>query len=338
MIKSVESFCVVALAGLAVATPAMAQEKITLKFAHQFPANNYLWVEGGQVFADAVTQATGGKVQFQVFPGAQLGKDNLTLMSSGLADMVALVPSYTPEKLAMSSVAELPGLFSSACEGTKKAWKIAQPGGLLDQAEYAPQGFRAVFVVTAPPYKIFTKNKPVEKLEDLVSLRIRAGGGGLDTTLRTLGGVPVKLPATELYDSIARGTLDGAMFPYLALSLFDLDTSFKHGIEGVPLGTASIIYAMREKSWQKLGPEAQKAVTEAGAKAQEHLCAWKDNEDTTVRARMVENGFQAKKLTPEEQARWNERLTLVGDAWVKQIAKSGSDGQPLLDAMRASAE
>lgn len=321
-------------AALALGSPATAQDSIALKFAHQFPAENYLWTEGGQVFADAVTEATGGKVSFEVFPAAQLGKDNILLMTTGLADLVALVPSYTPEKLPLSSVSELPGLFSSSCEGTGKLWQIAQPGGLLDQAEFGPQKFRAVFAVTAPPYKIFTKGKQITSMEDLASLRLRAGGGGMDTTIRALDGVPVKLPATELYDSISRGTLDGAVLAYLTLEPFDLDTSFEYGLEGVQLGTASIIYAIREDSWQKLPEDVQAAMIEAGRKASDNLCAWKDNEEAAVRAKMVENGFVTNELAPEELALWDERLESVGEQWVEQASRTGKDTQALLDAMR----
>ncbi len=325
------------LVALVIGAPALAQDKLTLKFAHQFPITNHLWTEGGQVLADAVTEATDGVVEFQIFPSGQLGTDNVTLLTSGLADLVAIVPSYAPEKVPLSSVVELPGLFGSSCEGTAKANRIAKKGGLLDQAEYAPQGFRALFVVTSTPYNVMTKGHPVHTMDDLAKLRIRAGGGGMDATMRALGGTAVGMSATELYDSMERGTLDGAMFPYYPLENFGLGKSFDYSTEGVPLGAASIIYAMREDSWNKLSPEVQAAFDDASVKAQQHLCGWMDEEDIAERTRLTGEGLEVITLSDEEAARWDARLTDVADAWVASVEKTGRQAQPLLDAMREPA-
>lgn len=337
MSGSIARWGAMSLAALVIATPAVAQDKVTLKFAHQFPITNHLWTEGGQVLADAVTEATHGAVEFQVFPSGQLGTDNVALLTSGLADLVAIVPSYAPEKVPLSSVVELPGLFATSCEGTAKANRIAKKDGLLDQAEYAPQGFRALFVVTSTPYSVMTKGHPVHTMEDLAKLRIRAGGGGMDATMRALGGTPVLMSATELYDSMQRGTLDGAMFPYYPLANFGLDTSFDYSTEGVPLGAASIIYAMREDSWNKLSPEVQAAFDEASTKAQRHLCGWMDEEDVSERARLTGEGLEVITLAEDEALRWNEKLTDVANGWVATVEKTGRKAQPLLDAMREQA-
>lgn len=325
------------IAALFAALPAIAQDKINLKFAHQFPVTNHLWAEGGSIFVDAVTEAMGDRIGFEVYPNAQLGRDNVTLMTSGVADIVTIVPSYAPEKVPLSAVAELPGLFTGSCEGSARINALARKDGLLDRIEYAPQGFRALFVVTTPPYQILTKGTPIRSLEDLGKMRIRAGGGALDATLRALGGVAVLLPGTELFDSIQRGTLDGAMFPYLGLASFGLDSLFKYSTEGASLGGASIIFAMREASWEKLSPEAQAAFGQAADKAQQNLCQWMDDKDASERERLAAAGLEVIQLSEAEVARWEERLTGVGEDWVARMDARYPDAAALLEAMRQPA-
>jgi len=322
------------VAASAISMAAAADDKITLKFAHQFPANNHLWEEGGRIFADAVTQATDGKVDFEVYPASQLGKDQNALLKSGLADIVTLIPSYDPGKLALSSVVELPGIYSSSCEGTAKAWNLAQPGGLLDRDEYAPQGYRVLFVMASAPYKIMTKSKAVSNLDDLAGLKIRAGGAAMDKALRALGGTPIKLSGTELYDAFTRGTIDGTLFPYYAVPAFDLDKVVGHTVEGAALGAASIIYAMSNRSWNKLPDEMKAVFVEAGAKAQSHLCHWVEEDDQRVRDEMQASGVEIVQLSDEEAQAWKQRLVGVGEAWAQELDAAGRNGTELLNAMR----
>lgn len=322
------------LLGLMSTGPAQAQEQAKLRVAHQFPANNYIWVEAGGVFTEAANELGGGAFDFTIFPSAQLGTDHVGLMKSGLADIVPLIPSYLPDKMPLSAVAELPNLFTTGCEGTDMLWSIAQPGGLLDQNEFAPQGFRPLFAAATTPYKIMLTSKQVKGLDDLQGLKIRAGGGAMDKTVRELGAVAIKVTGPELIDAVSRGTIDGAMFPYLALKPFDLQGKFGYSIEGVPLGTATIVYAISTKAWDGLTPEQQDVLTQAGARAQAHFCKYMDDQDKIARDEMVEAGLQPFAPEGEEAARWTAVLDRVADEWAAGMDGRNLPGSALLKAMR----
>lgn len=109
----------------ALAMPAFAQDVTALKVAHLLPNELYLWKHGGQVFIDEAEKASDGRLKFEVFPSAQLGKDMIGLLESGLADITYLVPSHAPHKMPLSPVVELPGIYTTPCEGTGKLWIIA---------------------------------------------------------------------------------------------------------------------------------------------------------------------------------------------------------------------
>lgn len=114
------------------ATPLFAQSEQTLKVSFIFPQSHWLWEQGGEVFANKVTQATDGRVTFTAFPAGQLGKQTAGAVRSGIADMGIAVPSYEADKFPLTSVGELPGMHGSACEGTAKLWNLMKEGEGLE--------------------------------------------------------------------------------------------------------------------------------------------------------------------------------------------------------------
>lgn len=326
------------LAASTLAGAASAQETATLKFAHVFPAEHYLWTHGGKVFADAVAEATDGRITFQVFPAAQLGKDYVSLLKSNLAESALLVPSYTPESLSLTSVSELPGLYSTSCEATAKLWEIARPGGVLNEAEYAPQDLQVLFVSTLPPFKLLTASRPVAAIADLAGLKIRANGAAMDKTVRTLGATPVQVTAGELYDSLSRGTVDGGFFPFHPVPSYSLQDVFGYGVEGAQLGSGSVVFAMSERAWSELGTEDQAALSEAAAAAQQNLCRWLDAEEVRVRDLLVaENGLQVTSLSPDQAAAWQAAVAEVATEWAADLDGLGRPGTAVLEAFRNAA-
>ncbi len=324
---------------LAVCLPAVAsaQETATLKFAHVFPADHYLWTHGGKVFADEVAAATDGRISFQVFPAAQLGKDYVTLLKSGIAESALLVPSYTPESLTLTSVSELPGLYSTSCEATGKLWAVAQAGGALNEAEYAPQRIHVLFVSTLPPFKVMTASKQVTEVGDLAGLKIRANGAAMDKTIRTLGATPIQVTAGELYDSLTRGTVDGGFWPFHSIPTYHLEDVFNYGVDGAQLGSGSVIFAMSDAAWEKLGAADQAAMTKAAADAQANLCQWLDAEEARARDELVaEKGLTVTTLTPDQAAVWQDKVAHVADDWAAELDGLGRPGTAILDAFRSA--
>lgn len=331
------SWCTTALASLLAlsAAPAVAQDKITLKFAHLFPASHYLWEQGGKPFSEAVTTASKGQVQFQIYPAGQLGKDYPALLKSGMADIVILVPTYSPNSFPMSSVVDLPGLYATACEGTAKFWNIAREGGPLNEAEYKPQGIHILWTSVLDPYRIMSTGKPVAALADLAGLKIRANAGAMDKTVRALGGVSVRTSSPELYDALTRGTVDAALFPYSGVLQFKLEKVLRHAVEGARLGSGSLLFVMSDWAWKALPDNLKAIVSEATLPAQKRLCEYQDAESERIRRKIVaEDGFKITDLSPEEAALWQQKVDAVATEWAQERDKMGKAGSALLKAFK----
>lgn len=316
-----------------------AQDQITVKISHAFPANHYLWEHGMGVWAEAVKAKTDGRVEFEVYPAQQLAKsaEQLTLLSSGTVDAVMTSIGQEAARLPLSSVGELPGMFASSCEGSNQLWEIAKPGAILDELEYAPGGFHVIFDSVLPPYVIMTSDEPVTSLEDLEGLKIRVTGGSLEQTMRELGAVPVRMASSELFESASRGTVDGALYPYSGLEPYDLQTVFHHSTEGASLGAGGVIFAYNGSAWEALPEDVRQAMMDAGREAQANLCQWMDDQVSEIKERVTTNaGFQVHQLGEDEKPRWNEILSGRAQQWAGDLDESGRKGSEVLEAYRSA--
>src|SRR5690606_24191003 len=155
-----------AVAGAAalLSIPAQAQEKIKLKFADWMPTSHYTVTHGAHPFMDKAKELSQGRIEFQYFPSEQLGKakDLLTLVQSGAADIVDISPSYISDKFALSSVAELPAMFTTACQGSYAYAELAAEGGILAEREFKPNRIRVLASIAYAPYKVATVGQKVE--------------------------------------------------------------------------------------------------------------------------------------------------------------------------------
>jgi TRAP-type C4-dicarboxylate transport system substrate-binding protein len=314
---------------------AMAQEQRTLRFSQPFPANHWEYTESVKRFQEAVTAATGGKIQWQSFHSGQLGKESVPILNGGLADLAIVPPSYEPAKLPLSSVAELPGMYSTSCEATAKFWHIVKDGGRLNDAEYKPLGIKVIYAFVLTPYQVMTTQKKIASIDDIAGLKIRANGSAMDKTIRALGAVPVRVTVAELYDSLTRGTVDGGLWPIGSTRTVSLETTLKNTVVGPLLGSASVVIGMRQKTWDSLSPDAQSVMMKVGAETQKYLCGWLDKSDDDETAWLVkEQNFTVSKLTTAENDRWTQRLLTVGGDWAKEVDATGRPGSTMLKAFK----
>lgn len=327
-----------ALAVLAsTATIAQAQE-VTIRVAHPYADNHYLSEQGVKVWAEEVARRTDGAVAFEYFPAGQLGKAQVSLLQTGLADVTFLIPSLEVDKMPLSSVLELPGYIEGSCSGAARFNTLARPGGELDRQELAPLGMRVLYTNMLPPYVIMTRDVPIRELSDMAGLKLRANGVAIGETMRELGAVPLSIASSEIYESIGRGTIDGAFFPWAAIAPYSLEDELNYVTEGVALGGAASLVSISEETWQGLSPEIQTAMLEAADVAQQNLCEWLDNDVIATRTRLVEeHGIELIEIDDAAAQTWYDAAASVTENWIERMSALRLDGAAVLEAFDATA-
>ena len=316
----------------------MADEKKTvLRVADHLPAGHFIGEYAAKYWMESVTKATNGEVKFEYYPAQQLGKakDMLALTLSGVTDIAYLGPAYISEKLPLSAVAELPGQFSTSCEGTMAYWKLAKDG-VLAKKEFAPNGVRVLFTYVFAPYQIYAGKREMQKLADLEGMKLRSTGGPMDLMIQRLKGVPVRMAAPEVYESLSRGTVDGAVFPLSALLDYKLHNLVKYGTTGENFGSFVAAYAISEKLWAKLPPNVQKAMTEAGEATTRRTCEMADKDTGPNLDKLKQAGVTLIQFSPEEKKQIGTLLAPVSSQWAEGLDRQGKPGSEVLKAFTAA--
>lgn len=325
--------CVVALVnGPVVSLPAVGQT--TLRVGDSLPLNHWFADNATRIWMKEVESATDNAVRFEYFPAGQLGKakDLLSLTQSGVIDIGYVVPTYVQDKMPMSAVAELPGTFSTSCEGTLAFWKLAEEGGALAREEYQPNGVRVLFAIVMPPYQVFSAQRPVEGLRDLAGVKLRTTGGPQDVLVKRLEGVPVRMSAPDLHESLSRGTVDGMVFPAASVLSYDLAGMVKTAIIGENFGSAVLTYMISENRWRKLPQAVRDAMTEAGDRTTRHICAYADRELEADLGKIQAKGALLSHLSAADHRELAVVSKEVQSSWAEALDRRGKSGTEILRA------
>lgn len=253
------TFTTLAAAALLVALPVSAQT--VLKFSHtdqQAGARQ----AAAQVFAKKVEELTQGRYKVNVFCCSQLGNDpkNIEQLALGGIDFtVSATGSYAPHVPTLN-LTMMPFLVDSYAQG----WKLYDDSEWL-KAQFAKapaKGFRFLATWEAGFRSMTTR--------DMLATPADAKGKKLRTfpnemmrwTLEAMGFNIQIMPLPEVYLAIQQGAVAGQENPVDTIysnKFYEVAphvTLTNHVYSPIPL-------AIAEKTWAKLSPADQKAVTEA---------------------------------------------------------------------------
>jgi TRAP-type C4-dicarboxylate transport system substrate-binding protein len=320
----------------AMARPAMAAETISLRVGDVYPVGHYMAKALVQVWMDAVKAKLGDQVDLQYFPASQLGKgpDLLSLTQSGVVDIGLIVPAFTPDKLPLSAVAELPGSFSAGCQGTQAFWALATRGGLLDKTEYQPNGIHVLLALVLPPYQMFERGK-IDGLSSFSGKKFYSTGGAKDLTVRALGGVPVRMATSELYESLSRGTIDGGIMAYGTALAYKISEFVHSATKGENFGSGVVTYGISVARWNKL-PEAVRTVFDAaGEAATRSACRTIDASVGEDMKKLEAAGVSLVAMPQSDRATIDSEMARIGDEWARELDGRGKPGSEVLAAFKA---
>jgi len=276
--------------------------EMTLRFGTT-SAEGTLVVTTMRDFADKVSNATGGKVEVQIFPSSQLG--NVSEMAEqaqmGALDMCMNQPANLSDMgVERMGVLGLPYLFSSY----EQRWNVlfGETGNSLLQditdsdtqlvgLGYYPDGARNFFTVD---------KKPIRKLEDVKGMKLRVQSYKVDNDMAiALGASPTPTSSSEMYSAIQSGIVDGAEQPVAAYYNNKFYEVSKYlTLDEHTYNTLVIIFS--KPIWNNLEPELQAVLSNSWMEAVE----------------------EAK---PEILKAEKEYLTKIADAGVEIIELSDKD-------------
>lgn len=309
-----------------------AEKVINLKIANFFPGPSKQ-SKITQEFSEELERRSGGRIKAQFFTGGSLltGPAMYKGIETGITDIGYSHVYYTPGRMPVCELIGLP-------IGTPTGWVGAHMAFDFYQ-KFKPKEFDSVKVLAIhanAPSMIICK-KPLEKLEDLKGVTIRAPGIPGDI-FKALGGTPTPTPMMEVYDSIAKGVNDGVWGPYETLKTFRFAEVAKYVTVSWQIGSSFTFYlAMNKNSFNKLSRDLQSLVDVMSGEYQERYALMWNEIELEGKAFSIEKGVKYIELSDQEGARWQKAVEPVITDYIKLMVGKGfseSEVKGWIDFMR----
>lgn len=310
----------------AFALPLSAGAVTTLKFSHTDQPGGARH-KAAELFAKKVADYTQGRYEVKVFPAGQLANDPKAveqLQLGGIDFTVSSTGTYATH-LPTLNLSLLPYLV----ENYEQGWKLYDESKWLNEqfAKAPAKGFRFLATWEAG-FRDMTTKDPLGSPAEAKGKKLRSFPNEMMRwTLEAIGFNVQIMPLPEVYLAIQQGAVGGQENPIdtiYANKFYEVApnvTLTHHVYSPIPL-------TMSEKTWAKLSPADQAAVTKASAET----ATWIRNE---IRAnddkQLAEMQSKGAKIARPNLAPFRDSVKPV---YVKAKEKYGAD----VDAFLADAE
>lgn len=329
MFRKLGTLAVAAIAGTAIATGALAQD-FSFKFQSSDPAGNPNFILQ-QGWAESVKEKTGGRVVVELLPVESIVAHNETqdAIAAGILDGHVTDTSYFAGKdPAFGLIANPVGAWSAPQE----MFDFMSSGGGKELMNEMLEPYGLHFIgATTPGLEAFVSKVPLNGVDDLKGLKVRAPEGLVQQVFAAAGAAPVNLPGSEVFTSLDKGVIDAADYSVFstnqAQGLHDVAPNPVYpGFHSMPLVEISISKA----KWDALPDDLKTALEESvAAFAQAQVAALAENDMKAVEAAKAGGKITVSDWPAEERAKFR---TIATGEWAK-VADRSENARKVYDTL-----
>jgi TRAP-type C4-dicarboxylate transport system substrate-binding protein len=307
---------------------------IKLTYSNFFPPKHVQSILG-QKWCAEVEKRTGGKVVVEYYPGQTLTKSKQVYdgVVSGLSDVGMCLFAYTRGRFPVMEAVDLPIGYTSGVQATKvvnEVYNEFNPKELSDT--------QVMYLHAHGAGLLHTTGKAVRNMDDFKGMKLR-GHGTSALVLKALGGTPVSLPMPELYQSLQKGIVQGALYPIEVnkgwrmaevVDYLTMSTSIAY--------TSSFFVVMNKDKWNLIPADLQKIIRQINQEwIPMHGRAWDESDKVGLDA-FKGLGHEVIELKPAESERWKATIAPVLDDYIDKMNKKGFNGSKIVEFVKNSLE
>ena len=308
-----------------------ARKPVKLNYSVFFPPT-HVQAKLASEWAAEVEKRSGDLVKITLFPGGALTKADQCYQGvvDGISDIGMSAFAYTRGRFPLLEGLDLPMGYQDGVDATRIAHELTMR---FNPSEI--QDVKMLYVHAHGP-GILASRKPVERLEDLRGLKIRATGF-CTKIAESLGGAPVGMPQGETYEALQKGVVEATLCPVETLKGWRQAEVVKHTVDSRCIGyTTAFFVAVNKEKWRSLPEAARRAFEEVSAEwVGRHGEAWNEA-DLEGAAYAAEMGCANIELSPAEQARWVAQVEPVQREFADRADQKGLPGTQFLEALKES--
>jgi len=327
----------VVAAGVMFAGTALAQEyQWTFQTSAQ-AGDNFFPIQ--EEWAERVGAMSGGRIEITVVPVGTIVAHNETLdaVGSGILQGHITDPSYFSGKdPAFAMLGNLVGAWSAP----QQMFNYMNYGGGNELFNELVNPYGLQFLgASATGVEAFLSSKPINSVDDLAGIKMRAPEGMVQEVFAAAGASPVNLPGSEVYTSLEKGVIDAADYTVFSTNHAQGMHKFAKyplypGFHSMPIIEVSLnkeIYdtlpddlkAILEVSVRDFAQDMVARLTAADAIAVAEATA---DPDITIINWSDEERSKFRTIAKTQWANWAERSEMAGKAYASVSAYLVSAG------------
>ena len=254
-----------------------SEAKMVLRYAENQP-QDYPTTQAAYKFAEMVSEKTNGRIQIDVYYGAQLGDEKSVIeqLQFGAIDFTRVSISPLSEFDKSLNILQLPYLYKDA----DQMWRVLD-GELGEKflSNVSSSNLIGLSWFDAGARNFYNSKRPVTKLADLKGLKIRVQESQMMMGMvAAVGANATPMAYGEVYSALQTGVIDGAENNWPSFE----STSHYEVAKYYVLDEHTRVPEMQmisKKTWEKLSAEDQKIIKECAlesAKIERELWAAKE--------------------------------------------------------------
>ncbi|NYT82508.1 TRAP transporter substrate-binding protein [Alcaligenaceae bacterium] len=293
-----------------------------------YPASN-LHTQTLEQFVKDVKELSGGELDITLHNNASLYKapEIKRAVQGNQAQIGEILLTNFANEDPIYALDGLPFLAT----GYEAAWKLYQAQKELLNKKLASQGMTLLYSVAWPPQGIFA-NKDINKVDDLKGVKWRAYSPVTARIAELVGAQPVTIQQSELSQAMATGVVEAFMTSGSTgwdTKTYEYIKKFYDTQAWLPKNAV----IMNKKAFDQLSEKSQKAVLQAGEKAEKAGWALSQEKTQWYLDQLAKNGMSIIKPSDELM----KGLDKVGETMLAEwIKRAGPDGQKVIDTYRAA--
>ncbi len=317
-------------AALIALAPMGAMAKTVIRVTLQLPETHSLG-QNWLAFKQIVEEKSGGELEVQLFPSAQLYKDKQVpeAVGSGAIEAGSAFLGRFAGSVPAVEVVNLPFFFRDEAH-LRAAVSTGSPmREILDRAVLEETGARVLWWQAFGRNVYLNNGEPIRLPGDLQGKKVRTYGKILGWTVEALGGAPTLMSGSKQFLAYQQGAVDVGMTGTSAVEsrklyevMENMTLSYDSAIEFVAI--------INDDFFNSLSPEQQKIITDAAAVVEQQL-----RDEVYSGEDAIVDGLRDKmnviELTDEERAQWVEATQSVIDRFREEVG-------PMADEVIAAAQ
>lgn len=250
---------------IAVATTLLSTSALAADFNFKFQSSDPSGDKNYQVqkeWAETVEKMSAGRIEIDLLPVGAVVKHTETLdaIKMGVLDGHITATGYFSGKdPAFGLIGNMVGAWSD----TRQLLEYINYGGgyeLMTEL-YAPYGVKYIGGSTTG-VESFVSKVPLDGVEDLKGLKLRAPEGLVQQVFAAAGATPVNLPGSEVFTGLSKGVIDAADYTVFSTNhSAGMNDIAMHPVQPGFHSLPTIDISMSQKKWDKLPADLQEIMT-----------------------------------------------------------------------------